>query len=110
MQYITTPMWSVPLFKTNIGKPDIITMAWIKNQHFPEEATDHDHTANKYILNEPKLKKLKSKIKQKKKNLHPVALAPQGAASSILTAHLREVATRGWRRKSSRNYKRLKMS
>lgn len=59
MQYITTPMWSVPLFKTNIGKPDPITMAWIKNQHFPLEATAHDHTANKYILNEPKLKNLK---------------------------------------------------
>ena len=64
MQYITTPMWSVPLFKTNIGKPDPITMAWIKNQHFPPEATDHSHTANKYILNEPKLKKLKAQIKE----------------------------------------------
>jgi|TARA_R110000737_G_scaffold4821_2_gene15568 uncharacterized protein (TIGR02466 family) len=64
MQYITTPMWSVPLFKTNIGKPDPITMAWIKNQHFPLEATAHDHTANKYILNEPKLKKLKAQIKE----------------------------------------------
>ena len=64
MQYVTTPMWSVPLFKTNIGKPDPITMAWIKNLEYPHEASGHDHTEDKYILDRPKLKKLKAKLKE----------------------------------------------
>lgn len=63
MQYITTPMWSVPLFKTNIGKPDPITMAWIRNLDYPHEASGHDHTDDKYILERPKLKTLKAQIK-----------------------------------------------
>ena len=56
-------MWSVPLFKTNIGKPDVITMAWIKNLDYPHEAAGHDHTGDKYILDKPKMKKLKAQIK-----------------------------------------------
>ena len=64
MQYITTPMWSVPLFKTNIGKPDPITMAWVKNLEYPHEASGHDHTDDKYILDQPKFKKLKTKLKE----------------------------------------------
>ena len=64
MQYVTTPMWSVPLFKTNIGKPDPITMAWIKNLDYPHEASGHDHTEDKYILERPKLRKLKAKLKE----------------------------------------------
>tara|TARA_R110000851_G_scaffold122856_1_gene252449 strand:+ start:3841 stop:4443 length:603 start_codon:yes stop_codon:yes gene_type:complete len=57
-------MWSVPLFKTNIGKPDPITMAWIRNLEYPHEASGHDHTADKYILERPKLKKLKQQLKE----------------------------------------------
>lgn len=57
-------MWSVPLFKTNIGKPDPITMAWIKNLDYPHEASGHDHTEDKYILERPKLRKLKAKLKE----------------------------------------------
>ena len=64
MQYVTTPMWSVPLFKTNIGKPDPITMAWIKNLEYPHEASGHDHTEDKYILDRPKLKIIKAILKE----------------------------------------------
>lgn len=61
--YTVTPLFSTPVFHTNIGAPDPITMAWIKNLDYPHEASGHDHTDDKYILERSQLKHIKEKLK-----------------------------------------------
>ncbi len=64
MKYQTTPLFAIPLFYSNIGTVDPITMKWIENLDYPDEAAGHDHTDDKYILNNPKLSNLKNKYKK----------------------------------------------
>jgi len=63
IDYTVTPMFSTPIFHTNIGEPDPISLAWIKNLEYPHEASGHDHTDDKYILNRSQMKNLRSKLK-----------------------------------------------
>ena len=42
MNHQVIPLFSVPLFKSNIGKVDPITLAWIKNLNYPPQAVGHD--------------------------------------------------------------------
>ena len=56
-------MFSTPIFHTNIGAPDPITLNWIKKLDYPHEASGHDHTEDKYILDRPQMKNLKAKLK-----------------------------------------------
>ena len=62
MKYQTTPLFSIPLFYANIGTVDPVTMAWIENLDYPDEAAGHDHTSDKYVLNNEKLANLKEQI------------------------------------------------
>ena len=64
MKYQTTPLFAIPLFYSNIGTVDPITMKWIENLDYPDEAAGHDHTDDKYILNNPKLSNLKKQIQE----------------------------------------------
>jgi len=63
IDYTVTPMFSTPIFHTNIGAPDPITLNWIKKLDYPHEASGHDHTEDKYILDRPQMKNLKAKLK-----------------------------------------------
>jgi uncharacterized protein (TIGR02466 family) len=63
IDYNVTPMFSTPIFHTNIGAPDPITLNWIKKLDYPHEASGHDHTEDKYILDRPQMKNLKAKLK-----------------------------------------------
>lgn len=63
-QYTVTPLFSVPVFQTNIGELDPISLNWIKNLDYPHEASGHDHTDDKYILNRHPLKNLKNSIQE----------------------------------------------
>jgi len=63
IDYTVTPMFSTPIFRTNIGAPDPITLNWIKKLDYPHEASGHDHTEDKYILDRPQMKNLKAKLK-----------------------------------------------
>ncbi|SVB19809.1 uncharacterized protein METZ01_LOCUS172663, partial [marine metagenome] len=68
------PMFSVPLFQTNIGPPDAITKAWIVNLDYPQGRVgvtagiglvEEDPTKQGFhILNNPQLKSLKIKIQK----------------------------------------------
>ena len=64
MKYQTTPLFAIPLFYTNIGTVDPTTMAWIERLEYPDEAAGHEHTEDKYILNQPKLAGLKTQIQK----------------------------------------------
>mgnify|MGYP003325112530 CR=1 FL=1 len=64
MKYQTTPLFSIPLFYANIGTVDPTTMAWVEKLEYPDEAAGHEHTADKYILNKPKLSGLKTQIQE----------------------------------------------
>lgn len=59
-----TPLFSIPLAQVNIGPLDPITEAYVKNLEYPHEAAGHDHTDNKYILNQPQMKNLKDCIQE----------------------------------------------
>lgn len=70
MNHQVIPLFSVPLFKSNIGKVDPITLAWIKNLNYPPQAVGHDgsddhlpkHKQGMHILHNKKLRKLKEQI------------------------------------------------
>jgi len=72
MNHQVIPLFSVPLFKSNIGPLDVITMAWVKNLQYPLQAVGHDgtddhlpqHKQGMHILHNKKLKKLKTLIQQ----------------------------------------------
>jgi uncharacterized protein (TIGR02466 family) len=72
MNHQVIPLFSVPLFKSNIGPLDVITMAWVKNLQYPLQAVGHDgtddhlpqHKQGMHILHNKKLKKLKILIQQ----------------------------------------------
>ena len=64
MKYQTTPLFSIPLFYANIGCVDPVTMKWIENLDYPDEAAGHDHTSDKYVLNGVKLEWLKGQIQE----------------------------------------------
>ncbi len=44
MNHEVIPLFSVPLFKSNIGPLDVITMAWVRNLQYPIQAVGHDGT------------------------------------------------------------------
>ena len=70
MKHQVIPLFSIPLFQTNIGQLDVITMAWIKNLIYPSQAVGHDgsedhlpkHKQGMHILHNKKLRKLKDQI------------------------------------------------
>jgi uncharacterized protein (TIGR02466 family) len=72
MKHSVTPLFSIPLFQTNIGAMDIQTKAWIMGLEYPPARTGHDHSddhldENKRgmsILDKPELTDLKIKIKE----------------------------------------------
>jgi uncharacterized protein (TIGR02466 family) len=72
MNYNLTPLFSIPLFQTNIGSVDAITKAWIMNLNFPDYQTGHDFTDDHlkindkgmHILDKPQLNNLKTRIKK----------------------------------------------
>jgi uncharacterized protein (TIGR02466 family) len=72
MNHQVIPLFSVPLFKSNIGQLDVITMAWVKNLQYPLQAVGHDgsddhlpkHKQGMHILHNKKLRKLKALIQQ----------------------------------------------
>ena len=71
MQHKIYPLFSVPLFKTNIGPLDTIERTWIDGLEYPDKAVardssdDHMEPVNRgmHILNSGQLKNTKIKIK-----------------------------------------------
>jgi uncharacterized protein (TIGR02466 family) len=72
MKFNIMPMFSVPLFQTNLGQLNTITKTWLMNLEFPDTAVGHDNTDDHLdptsrgmtILDKPQLKNLKNQIKQ----------------------------------------------
>ena len=70
MQHKMIPLFSVPLFKTNIGPLDSIERTWIDSLEYPDKAVardnsdDHMEPVNRgmHILNSGQLKNTKTKI------------------------------------------------
>lgn len=69
MQQKTIPLFSVPLFKTNIASLDPIEKTWIKNLDFPPQSvglyeSDNEDAINKgmKVLDQPQLKNLRQQI------------------------------------------------
>ena len=69
MQQRTIPLFSVPLFKTNIASLDPIEKTWIKNLDFPPQSvglyeSDNEDAINKgmKVLDQPQLKNLRQQI------------------------------------------------
>ena len=63
MQHQITPLFSVPLYKTNIASLDLIEKTWIKNLDFPPQSvglyeSDNEDAINKgmKVLDQPQLK------------------------------------------------------
>ena len=72
MQHKIIPMFSVPLFKTNLGELDPIVKSWLINLEFPHARVGHDGTDNDldvsdrgmHILDKPQCKLLKQQIQE----------------------------------------------
>ncbi|MDC0002479.1 TIGR02466 family protein [bacterium] len=64
MKYQTTPLFPIPLFLAKIDVLDSAKIKWLESMEMPPEAYAHDHTADKYILNQPRLAKLKAQIQE----------------------------------------------
>lgn len=62
MKHNLIQLFSIPLFYSNIGELDADVKNVIKNFEYPDEAAGHDHTANKYILNDATLEVLAKQI------------------------------------------------
>ena len=60
MKYQTTPLFHLVLCKHRNSRSD--TMSWIEKLDYPDEAAGHDHTSDKYVLNNTKLTSLKDQI------------------------------------------------
>lgn len=71
MNHSVIPLFSIPLFRANLGNLNPITKAWLLNLEFPPQRTGHDGTdedlaldqRGMHILDKPQLKELKIKIK-----------------------------------------------
>lgn len=70
MQYQITPLFSVPLYKTNIGTMDPIEKSWVMNLNFPSQSVglynsnEESKNAGMKVLEQPQIKNLKHKILQ----------------------------------------------
>tara|TARA_B110000503_G_scaffold126382_1_gene194929 strand:+ start:344 stop:1000 length:657 start_codon:yes stop_codon:yes gene_type:complete len=72
MNHSLIPLFSIPLFKSNIGSLDPITLTWIKRLSYPLQAVGHDGSDNHLpqymqgmkILHKEKLKNLKAQIER----------------------------------------------
>ena len=69
MKHQIIPMFSVPLYQTNIPSLDPIEQSWIKNLNFPPQSVglyedENEEPINKgmKVLNQPQLKKLRQQI------------------------------------------------
>ena len=75
MQHKIYPLFSVPLFKTNIGPLDTIERTWIDSLEYPDKAVardssdDHMEPVNRgmHILNSGQLKKAKRRFRADKR-------------------------------------------
>jgi uncharacterized protein (TIGR02466 family) len=71
-EYNVTPLFAIPLFKSNLGNLNPITRAWLMNLEFLPQRTGHDGTDDHlpinqrgmHILDKPQLKNLKAQIKK----------------------------------------------
>ena len=69
--YSVTPLFSIPLLSTNIGSLDPISLAWVRNLDYPENSSGRDNRDAHLpesergfdIINAPRLKNLKQRIK-----------------------------------------------
>lgn len=72
MNYSVVPLFSIPLFRSNLGQLNPITKAWLKNLNFPPQRTGHDGSDDHlsldqrgmHILDKPPLRDLKNQIQQ----------------------------------------------
>lgn len=72
MNHSVIPLFSIPLFVSNLGVLNPITKAWLKNLDFPPQRTGHDRTDEElpldqrgmHILDKPQLANLKKQIKE----------------------------------------------
>lgn len=70
MQHQVTPLFSVPLYKTNIGTMDPIEKSWVMNLNFPPQSVglynsnEEPKNAGMKVLDQPQIKNLRNKILQ----------------------------------------------
>ena len=72
MKHSVIPLFSIPLFRANLGNLNPITKAWLLNLEFPPQRTGHDGTDEElpldqrgmHILDKPQLSNLKKQIKE----------------------------------------------
>lgn len=68
MDHQTIPLFSVPLYKTNIGVMDSVEKTWLKNLHFPPQSVglyksdEEPKNAGMDVLNQNQIKNLRYKI------------------------------------------------
>lgn len=72
MNHTVIPLFSIPLFKSNLGILNPITKAWLQNLDFPPQRVGHDftdddlplHQRGMHILDKPQLSTLKGQIQR----------------------------------------------
>lgn len=72
VNHSTVSLFSIPLFRSNLGQLDPITRAWLMQLQFPTQRTAHDHTDDDlpvdqrgmHILDKPQLRVLKLQIQR----------------------------------------------